>query len=415
MTTDPGTGGEPASRYKWWILTICCLANFVIIAWSAMCMPVLFHEISQKTGFTMAQLFASWGIAFLPIVFLTIPAGLLGDRFGIRWIFGFGMCLAGIFGALRGFSPTYPMFILSILLYGASFPFAWAVLPKAIGLYFPPQQLGLANGILQGAYGAGASLALMLSGTWLSPMLGGFSRVLLLLGIASVLVGILWLATVRNLPKPALEPVASRVSIRAILGNLLSKPTILLLCLIYALFLGGWMGASGSYPMLAQKARNMSGLAANSVVSVACWLYTLGTFLIPGASDRLGYRRPVYSLFILIAGIGMFLTFLLPPPAVWLWAIVWGFAAGTTPLLFAMPFEMEEVGPAYGGTAIGLILTAGSIAGFIFPLIVAKISQSFSPLQAMTIIGVLCGLFAYVSTGLLIWTIRETGPKSSRA
>jgi nitrate/nitrite transporter NarK len=246
-------------------------------------------------------------------------------------------------------------------------------------------------------------------------MLGGFSRVLLLLEIGSILVGVLWLATVRDLLKPAPEPGASRVSILGVLRNLLSQPAILLLCLIYALFNGGWMGSSGAYPMLAQKARNMSALATNNVVSVACWLYTLGAFLIPGASDRVGYRRPFYSFFILIAGIGMFLTFLLPPPAVWLWAIVWGFAAGAVPILFAMPFEMEEVGPAYGGTAIGLIFTGGSIGGFIFPLIVAKISQSFSPLQAMTWIGVLCGLFAYVSTGLLIWTIRETGPKSHKA
>jgi nitrate/nitrite transporter NarK len=91
---------------------------------------------------------------------------------------------------------------------------------------------------------------------------------------------------------------------------------------------------------------------------------------------------------------------------------MWGITAGTIPIIFAMPFEMKEVGPALGGTAMALIFVAGNLGGFIFPALTAYIAKTMDPTAAMLWIGVLCGLIGYALTGLLIWGVRETGHKA---
>lgn len=402
------------SGYKWWIMFMVSAANFFVIGLSWMSIPVMFGEIMAKTGWAISALLFSWGLIPLAVVFLNLPAGIMGDKFGIKWIAGLGMIAAGIMGAARGMSDSVTMFQVTMFLYGCSFPFAFILMPKALGMYFPLQELGKANGIAQGAYGAGAALALMLSGTVISPALGGWQNVMYLWGVVSILIGILWIMTVKDKPAEAAAAAGGpAVNIWGILGGLLKNPMILMLCLIYFLFLGGWVGASGAYPALGVKARGLSPQAANNVVAIALWLYVAGAFTIPILSDRLGLRRVVYSIGLLISGIGMFLTFMFPAPQVWIWAVVWGITAGSIPIIFVIPFEMKEVGPALGGTAMALIFVAGNLGGFIFPALTAYLAGSMEPAAAMVWIGVLCGLLGYALTGILIWTVRETGHKAA--
>jgi MFS family permease len=176
------------SSYRWWILIITSLVNIVVVNLAWMCMPVLFDEISQKTGWSIAKLFASWGLIPLAIAFLMIPAGLIGDRYGIRWVGGIGIIIMSIAGALRGFSDSYIAFMLWMFLFGCTFPFAVVLIPKALGMYFAPRELGMANGICFGAAGAGAAFSLSFSGTIISPDVGGWQNVVYLYGALSFLI-----------------------------------------------------------------------------------------------------------------------------------------------------------------------------------------------------------------------------------
>jgi MFS family permease len=386
-------------------------ANFVVIGLSWMSMPVLFREINTKMGWTIPAILFSWGLIPLAVVFFSLPAGIMGDKFGIRWVAGLGIIASGLTGAYRGMADSIASFDLAMFLYGCSFIFPYILMPKAVALWFPTQELGKANGILQAAYAVGAALALMLSGSVISLQVGGWQKVMFLWGALSIVIGILWLFTIKDKPVAA-APGDSAVSVWAMLGRLIKNPMVLMLGLIYFLFLGGWIGASGAYPALAVEARGVSMPVANNVVAVALWLYVLGAFIIPTISDRVGLRRPVYCIGILIAGLGMFLTFQYPPPQVWIWAGVWGLAAGSIPIVFVLPFEMRDVGPALGGTAIAMILMAGFIGGFVFPALTAYITARMNPAISMRWIGILCGFIGYALTGVLIWGIRETGHRT---
>jgi MFS family permease len=403
---------ENASKYRWWILTMACLVNIIVIGLSWMCMPVLFIEISQKTGWSLAKLFASWGMIPLAIVFLNIPAGIIGDKFGTRWVAGIGIIVMGAVGALRGFSDTYTAFMIWMFLFGCTFPLAGVLLPKLLGMYFPSKELGMANGVLLGAYGAGAAFSLTFSGTVISGALGGWQNVLYLYGALSLVVGILWLATVKDKPVDISPASGHGGGAIETLLRLVKSPQVLVLCAIYFLFTGGWLGISGAYPSLAIEGRKFSPQAAHFVVSLALIGYVVGCFIIPVLSDKIGLRRPVYCIGLLISGLCMFLTCVATPPAIWVWAFIWGLSAGAIPLLFAMPMEMPEVGPAVGGSAIGLIMAVGNLGGFLFPVIIAGFSASMNSSSALLWIGLLCGIGGYGITGVLIWLVKETGPKA---
>lgn len=192
--------------------------------------------------------------------------------------------------------------------------------------------------------------------------MGGRQNVLYLYGILSFFIGILWLVTVKDKPAqaPPMDGHHKGALGMGILLGLLKNPQI-----------------------------------AHFVISLTLPAYVAGCFIIPVLSDRIGLRRPVYSIGMLLSGICMFLTCISIPPMIWVWSILWGLTAGAIPLIFAMPMEMEDVGPAKGGVAIGLIMAVGNFGGFIFPMAIAALSSKMAPSTALIWIGLICGILSY--------------------
>ena len=149
------------SPYRWWVLTMASLAQFAVFGLSLMCMPALFYEISQKSGFHLNQLLFAWGMVSLAGLIANISAGMLGDRFGVRWVCGLGLIACTIFGASRALSSNFATFMVIMFLFGCSIPLITVNVPKILGMWFPPQQLGLANGIAFASNGSGIALALL--------------------------------------------------------------------------------------------------------------------------------------------------------------------------------------------------------------------------------------------------------------
>jgi len=74
------------SNYRWYILTLVVLTSTIVTAIPFSCLPVLFEEISEDLGLTLLQVGSVWGTVSLAGIFVSLPAGLLGDRLGIRFI-----------------------------------------------------------------------------------------------------------------------------------------------------------------------------------------------------------------------------------------------------------------------------------------------------------------------------------------
>ena len=308
--------------------------------------------------------------------------------------------------------------MIVMFLFGTAISLASVNLPKVVGQWFPSEQLGLANGIMGASYGGGSGLALLISGALLSPALGGWRNVLYLWAALSAVLATVWMLTLRD--RPAGREAATGhapASLSTPLLSLLRKRQVLVLSVINLMFMGGWLGLSGSVPFLLEDVRAWPAAAASGLISTALWVFVLGSMLVPAISDRVGLRRPILSTGMIVAGVLGFANLLIAAllPAGWtVWVLMAASAlfAGASPLTSVVALESPDIGPDAAGTAVGVIYTAGSVGGFVFPLLNGAVSGANPTVRTIIAVAFLCQLVGYGGAGLLVWLLEETGPKS---
>ena len=123
-------------------------------------------------------------------VFIGLPSGLLADRFGIKRTLTVLCILAGVFGALRGFSVNFITLAATMFLFGLMAAATPSVVPKVTAEWFSGKRLGLANAMLNVAWSIGAMVATQFSATVFSPLLGGWRNVMFLYGVPAVRAGL---------------------------------------------------------------------------------------------------------------------------------------------------------------------------------------------------------------------------------
>ena len=165
-------------NYRWYILALAMLAAALIPGASRLCMPVLFQEIAGKLHLNLVSIGTIWGMDPLAGIFIGLPAGLLADRFGIKRTLTVICILAGIFGALRGFSANFLSLAATMFLFGLLSASTPSIVAKVTALWFSGQRLALANALINVAWSLGAMSATMFSATALSPWLGSWRGVM---------------------------------------------------------------------------------------------------------------------------------------------------------------------------------------------------------------------------------------------
>lgn len=158
---------------------------------------MLVAAVLQDLGLTIADWGTLWSAISLGTVLCAILGGALGDRFGIRFTVGLGVIFMGVFLTLRGTAASFATLYTWMLLFGIALAVTFSNVPKALGMWFPPEEFGLANGVTQAGYGAGAGLATVLT-PLIVDSLGGWRSLTYLLGMLSIGLGVLWVCTVRD-------------------------------------------------------------------------------------------------------------------------------------------------------------------------------------------------------------------------
>ena len=120
-------------------------------------------------------------------------------------------------------------------------------------------------------------------------------------------------------------------------------------------------------------------------------------------------RRIVVGPAVAVAGVCILLAAFLTGLPLWMTAVLWGITAGAAPLAFVMPLEMKGIGPAMAGTAIGIVVTAGYLGGWLSPIIGMGLATS-QPLA-----GFVFWSGCYLVAACLFALVKETGPKARAA
>jgi len=363
MNQKPGE-----SPYRWYVLALAALTNTVTIAIPGMCMSVLFKEISTTLDLSLVQVGLVWGIGSLPGVVTVLLGGMIGDRFGPKWILIISCVLAGLAGALRGFSDDFYTLAAAVLIFGFLTPAISMNTLKTCGMWFSRRQLGMANGALSMGMALGFMIGSLISATFLSPWLGGWRNVLIFYGLIAMVFSIPWYFV----RVPAIATVTTGeprkvFSFRRAMVEVVHIRNVWLLGLTIFGVSGGIQGTLGYLPAYLRdqgwpQASADGALASFHMISLLC--------VIPIAlfSDRVGSRRKVLLFATLSIATGISLLSVVSGGWVWMAVLMAGmFRDGFMALFMTMIFETEGVGFALAGTATGFAMVFSGLGNLLAP------------------------------------------------
>ena len=345
-------------KYKWIILAIATVTGTLVSAIPFSCMPVLFKEISDDLGLTLVQIGAIWGAGNLAGIFISIIAGLLSDRFGVKRILSIFCILVGVTGALRGFSDGFFILALTMFLNGIVRLIIPITVTKTIGLWFRGKNLGMAMGVGAMGMGLGLMLGPLLSATIMSPALGGWRNVMHLYGALSVVVGILWLLFGREPTQVGSSAASGRVPFRQALSRLIRLKPLWFIGLTLLFRVGCLMGMTGYLPLYLREQRGWEIAAADGTLAAFYAISTICVVPLCFLSDRIGSRKIILYIAVIVTIGCIGLIPIVDGVTIWLLMLLAGiFMDGFMSLIVTMLLETEGVGPAYSGTALGIVFT----------------------------------------------------------
>ena len=343
------------SAKRWYVVGLGAAINMVAFAMGTACMPVLFKEISDKLGLDIVEIGTVWGLSSVAGIFSILAAGFLADRFGAKRVLTIFCLMAGVFGALRGVSNSFASLAITSLLFGLAAEAVPVIVIKNASQWFHDKGLGTAQGIITTCVGAGMMLGAMLSATVLSPLLGGWERVMYFYGGITVLASVIWVLTVPEPPKTEpVNPVAAPSRHRT-LSHVFRVRGVWFVALAMMGFAGCNKGLMGYLPVYLRNT-GWSPTAADGALAALNAAGTVAAIPLTMLSDKINLRKAVLLPGVFTIAVSVGLLSIASGPAVWLLAVlsglfrdlVWAMAATIT-------VETEDIGPLYAGTAVGIV------------------------------------------------------------
>jgi ACS family hexuronate transporter-like MFS transporter len=180
--------------------------------------PSIAPLIREGLDLSLTQAGSFLSAYYIGPVLVSLPAGWLADRWGVRgaMVLGQGLIAIGLFAA--ALAPTFSFMVVILVLAGAGYGVLNPTTTKAGMAWFPPRQRATVVGLKQiGLPGGGALGALALPPIALA--LGWRSAVAASAAVVGVLAVLTWLLY-RDLPEPATGPPARAAGgFRAVLAN----------------------------------------------------------------------------------------------------------------------------------------------------------------------------------------------------
>jgi cyanate permease len=329
---------------------------------------VLFKEMSVDLNLSVVKLGAIWGADPLAGVFVGLIGGLLADRFGIKRTLTVVCIMAGIFSALRGFSVNFLTAAGGMFLFGIMAAMTPSVVPKTASIWFRRQQLGIINALINVSWAIGAMSASMTSATILSPLLGGWSNVLFVLGVPAFVTGLLWWFTGRDPNKDEIQTAVTKtVPLKEAFWHVIRIKEVWILGLISLTLWGANMGFIGYLPLYLRN-NGWNPAAADGVITVFNGASMAGMIPMILLTNRLKSYKGMLFFSMVVTVILMGCLPLVGTAGVWPLIIAANFLRSAVfAIVNVLVIEIPEIGSTFGGTAVGLVTSIGMIGAFASP------------------------------------------------
>lgn len=302
----------------------------------------------------------------VPAIFLSIPAGILIDRFGVRPVVLTAMTTSLIGLWLRPFVSGYGGLYGAMLVSGVAVAVVNATIAKILEQRFPVEHVGRLVGLVM----AGGSLGMVVAAAT-TAHLPSIRMAFLIPAVVLSVVAVFFFLFL-YVPKETSEDVShvdDHEPIRLAVGKVLRSRNIWLTGLSAGLVMSLNVALSSYVPMALQEVRGMSSQAAGLVASVMLFGVLLGSALGPQLLRFFPGLRSFCLIVGITTGIGGAFGWLMPAGILLLVALfITGFGlGGLMPVFLSLPVVFKEVGPRYAGTGGGLIATMQLLGAVLLP------------------------------------------------
>ncbi|QLD90257.1 MFS transporter [Natronomonas salina] len=368
----------------------------LLFVWFAL--PASLQPIIDELGLTGTQAGILAGAVPLTYIPIGLASGLVVDRLGARVGVGAGVALAGVAQVGRAYAPGFASMLALTLVLGVGATGITFGMPKLASELYPSDRVGRAASVyLIGSY-AGSASVFATGRSILVPALGGWRPLFLASGLGTLGVAAVWAAAAWHVPPGSHETddqgTFSLASLTDDLRAVLGHRDLRLLVLLGTMYLFVLHGTQGWLVTILERRGVDPGLAG-SVTSLLVVGQTAGVLAVPVVAERLDRKRESLVVCGVLSSLGA--VGLLAEPAVVLLLVVpvvlVGFGmGGLSPLIRAIPVELDGIGPGLTGTAVGMIFAVGEIGGFLGPVVIGALRDatgSFTPGLLFVAVGAL--------------------------
>lgn len=381
---------------RWLVLALVTVAH-ALGALSVLSVAPLSPFLLDALELSRAQVGLLLPAVYLGGVMMSLPAGWLTDRLGVRLTLGGGLLLSGALVMAASWTRGVPALLGALVVGGFGFSVLNPSTGKAVVEWFPPRGRGLAMGIKQTGLTLGG-----LTGALTLPPLAlafGWREALAVAGAVSVVAAALVLAVYRTPATPASAPPTSWPRL-AELSVFMRRPGVIVV-LVSGLALSTAQSCVLAYLALyAKETFAVSAVAAGQVLALAQLGGTAARLAWGAASDRFfgGRRRPgvVASALLGAAAYALFaLGPQLPAAGIVPLAILAGAGAfGWVGLYFALVAEIG--GARYAGLLTGVAVAfawSGVLIGPpMFGLLLGSTGSYAWPWLTLAVIAILVAI-----------------------
>jgi nitrate/nitrite transporter NarK len=410
MLSNPFAAHQSHAAYRWVMLILCSLTALTVVTLPNMSLPPMFATISQDLGLSLVEIGVVWGVASFTGIFFALIGGTLGDRFGSRTTLFLACLLTGVFGLMRSFTVDFTTLLLAALFLGIFQAVIPVLLFKVAHHWFPPQQLGMASGVISAGFAGGLMLGPLLSTSVILPAFGGWRQVLVFYGGIAVLMSLIWLV-LHPVEKPSASAQVPRVSLGQSLRHVTRQRDI------WILGIGGlgisacFQGFSGYLPTYL-KTIGWPDLDADRALAAFFLSSLIAVIPLSILSDRLRLRRGFLIFGALVIATGIGLLSVVDSALIVLVISITGLVFDSfMAVMNASALEVEGVSALYAGTAVG------------FPLMIRNLGGTFSPAVGNSLAGIApnipfvfwggMGLFAVLMFAVFLKPRRVAAPENA--
>lgn len=341
-------------------------------------LPAYLAGITADVGLSSTEAGVLVGAVPATYIPLALFSGVAVDRVGpVRSLAG-GLVVFGSAQIGRSVATGFPLLLACTLLLGVGATVITFGLPKLVSVLFPPDETGPPSSLYLIAASAGTASAFSLGRPTLGPWLGGWRALFFWSGVVAIGYAVLWLLLVAVSPwsdGPASgESASTASSVGADIRAVVTHRELRLVVLVGVAYLSVIHGLQGWLPTVLES-RGLSAERAGRTTTLLVLANVGGILTVPGLADRFGARREavISCGLVAFAGVGAILgggaTLL---AAVGIVAAGLG-VGGLSPLVRAIPPDLEGIGQRRTGTAVGLVFAVGEVGGFFGPVLVGSL------------------------------------------